>query len=467
MYSSGGLIKPLGGKLGIVSRILDGVLVFTALQICLNAYGVEMSDPYWFAVGWAVILFLLIAESRSLYHSWRIAPLHQEIVQIVLAWLTVFALLVVLAFSTKTSVIYSRLVIFSWALLSPMMMVALRLVVRWVLREMRKHGRNTRTLAIAGLSASTQRLVAQIQNAPWLGFRIVGIYDDTGDVRLLPAGMPLRGDLSTMVAEVHANDIDFVYVTLPMHEEKRIVKLIDALADTTASVYVIPDFFVFDLLHARWFNLGGLPMVSVFESPFHGVDGWLKRLEDLVLASCILLLIFPLMLLIALAVKLTSPGPVIFRQRRYGLNGQIVEVWKFRSMTVCEDGEHIAQAKRDDARITPLGAFLRRTSLDELPQFINVLQGGMSVVGPRPHAIAHNEQYRSLIHGYMLRHKVKPGITGLAQVSGLRGETPTLDKMQARIDHDLNYVRNWSLKLDLRIMLKTIWIVVRGDGQAY
>jgi len=166
-------------------------------------------------------------------------------------------------------------------------------------------------------------------------------------------------------------------------------------------------------------------------------------------------------------VKLSSAGPVLFRQRRYGLDGKEILVYKFRSMTVAEDGPEVPQAKRDDPRITPFGAFMRRTSLDELPQFFNVLQGRMSIVGPRPHAVAHNELYRKLIKGYMVRHKVKPGITGLAQVKGLRGETPTLEKMQARIDYDLDYVRNWSLKLDLRIILKTIWIVLKGDRHAY
>ena len=456
MYTSGGLIRPHGGKLGLLSRILDGLLIFAALQICGRLFNVELRDPYWFAIAWAVILFFLIAEARGLYQSWRLAPMHQEVGQVALTWATVFVLLVVLAFSTKTSAIYSRLVIFSWALLAPAMLVTVRLVVRWGLRELRKHGRNTRTLAIAGISASTQKLIAQVQAAPWLGFRIIGIYDDA-DANCQPyRDLPLRGDLAQMVTDVHAGGIDFVYIALPMHEEGRIVQLIDALADTTASVYIIPDFFVFDLLHARWFSLGGLPMVSVFESPFHGVDGWLKRAEDLLLGSLILLLIFPLLLLIALAVKMTSPGPVIFRQRRYGLNGQIVEVWKFRSMTVCEDGDLVTQAQKSDVRITPFGAFLRRTSLDELPQFFNVLQGDMSIVGPRPHAMVHNEQYRRLIHGYMLRHKVKPGITGWAQVNGWRGETDTLEKMEKRIEFDLAYMRNWSLWLDLKIIGLTV-----------
>ena len=202
-------------------------------------------------------------------------------------------------------------------------------------------------------------------------------------------------------------------------------------------------------------SLVSIPAPSLHETPFYGVDGWVKRLEDLLMASLILLLI-P-MLIIAAAVKLTSPGPVLFKQRRYGLNGSVVEVWKFRSMTVTEDGDRVIQAQKNDARITPLGAFLRRTSLDELPQFFNVLQGTMSVVGPRPHAVAHNEQYRGLIRGYMLRHKVKPGITGWAQISGWRGETETLDKMAMRVKHDLDYVKNWSLWLDLKIIFLTVF----------
>jgi putative colanic acid biosynthesis UDP-glucose lipid carrier transferase len=209
-----------------------------------------------------------------------------------------------------------------------------------------------------------------------------------------------------------------------------------------------------------------MPVVALTETPTLGVSGIGKRISDLVIASAVLILIWPLFLLIAFAVKLSSPGPVLFKQRRYGLDGQEIIVYKFRTMTVCEDGEDIPQAKRDDRRKTRVGAFLRRTSLDELPQFINVLQGTMSVVGPRPHAVAHNEQYRRHINGYMLRHKVKPGITGWAQVNGLRGETDTLDKMRSRIQYDIDYIRNWSLAFDLVIILKTIAVVWR-DQNAY
>ena len=230
-------------------------------------------------------------------------------------------------------------------------------------------------------------------------------------------------------------------------------------------MFFVPDFFVFEMLQARWTEIDGMPLVSVFDTPFLGVDGWLKRIEDLLIALIALTLTAPLMLAIALGVKLSSPGPVLFRQRRYGLSGKVVEVWKFRSMGVQEDGEEIPQARRADPCVTRFGAFLRRTSLDELPQFFNVLQGHMSVVGPRPHAVAHNEQYRKLVPGTMLRHKVKPGITGWAQVNGWRGETDTVEKMQKRVEHDMHYIRNWSLALDVKIVALTLVRGFAGPGE--
>ena len=208
-------------------------------------------------------------------------------------------------------------------------------------------------------------------------------------------------------------------------------------------------------------------MIAICESPLSGLDTVVKNFSDFVLAFLILVLISPIMLVIALIIKLTSPGPAIFRQHRYGLNGEKFIVYKFRSMKVCEDGSSITQAQRNDQRSTKVGAFLRRTSLDELPQFINVLQGRMSIVGPRPHAVAHNEMYRKLIRGYMLRHKVKPGITGWAQVNGCRGETQELNKMKERIEFDLHYLQNWTIWLDLWIIMRTVWVVVMRRDNAY
>jgi putative colanic acid biosynthesis UDP-glucose lipid carrier transferase len=217
-------------------------------------------------------------------------------------------------------------------------------------------------------------------------------------------------------------------------------------------------------MQARLDHIGGVPVVGICETPFTGINGMVKRASDIVLSLGILFMLIPVLAVVAIGVKLSSPGPVIFKQRRYGLNGEEIMVYKFRSMAVCEDGGTIKQATRDDKRVTPFGAFLRKSSLDELPQFVNVLQGRMSIVGPRPHAVAHNELYRKLIKGYMLRHKVKPGITGWAQVNGFRGETDTLEKMQSRIEYDLDYLRNWSLPLDLWIIVKTVREVLRRNN---
>jgi putative colanic acid biosynthesis UDP-glucose lipid carrier transferase len=210
-------------------------------------------------------------------------------------------------------------------------------------------------------------------------------------------------------------------------------------------------------MHGRLSNVGDIDAISVFESPHYGVQTYFKRTFDILFSASALVLLSPLLLVIALAVRLTSKGPAIFKQNRYGLDGKQIGVYKFRSMKVLENSDNVVQATKDDQRVTPLGALLRRTSLDELPQFLNVLRGEMSVVGPRPHAVAHNEHYRNRVAFYMLRHKVKPGITGWAQVNGWRGETDTLDKMEKRVEFDLHYIRNWSLWWDVKIIIKTLF----------
>ncbi|MDE2586121.1 MAG: undecaprenyl-phosphate glucose phosphotransferase [Betaproteobacteria bacterium] len=318
---------------------------------------------------------------------------------------------------------------------------------------------------MAGGCELARKLADGIAESPQNGIRVAGFFDDRAADRL-PAGSrrDILGGLSDIAAYAKQHHVDLIYITLPMTSQPRILKLVDELRDTTASIYFVPDIFLFDLIQARMDTLGGLPVVAVCETPYYGVNALIKRSSDLVLAGAILLLIAPVMLAIAIAIKRDSPGPVIFKQRRYGLDGREIIIYKFRSMTVCEDGGEIRQASRDDCRVTKLGAFLRATSLDELPQFINVLQGRMSVVGPRPHAVAHNELYRKLINGYMIRHKVKPGITGWAQINGLRGETTSVERMSARIEYDLAYLRNWSLLLDLKIICKTPMVVLKREN---
>jgi putative colanic acid biosynthesis UDP-glucose lipid carrier transferase len=293
------------------------------------------------------------------------------------------------------------------------------------------------------------------------------VFDDRRTERRVDVdGVPTLGKLAALADYVKSHHVDLIYITLPMASQPRILNLLNQLRDTTSSIYFVPDIFMFDLIQARVDTITGIPVVAVCETPFYGFNGVIKTVSDYLIGAAALIVTAPLMLLITLAVKMDSPGPVFFRQRRYGLDGRQITVYKFRTMTVQEDGNEVRQATKDDVRITRVGRTLRRTSLDELPQFINVLQGRMSVVGPRPHAVAHNETYRKLIDGYMVRHKVKPGITGWAQVNGFRGATETVEKMQQRIEYDLAYLRNWSLRLDLMIILKTI-LVLFGDRKAY
>jgi putative colanic acid biosynthesis UDP-glucose lipid carrier transferase len=325
-----------------------------------------------------------------------------------------------------------------------------------------------RVAVVVGAGSLGKKLAERIKATPFLGVQVAGFFDDRSAERLgdMEAGNILGGvDQLAYYAKTHK--VDLIYIAMPMASHPRVVKLLDELCDTTASVYFVPDIFLFDLIQARMDTIGGMPVLAVCETPFYGVNSIVKRVSDVILASLILVLIAPVLAAIALGVKLTSPGPVLFRQRRYGLDGQEIVVYKFRSMTVTEDGPVVTQATKNDARVTRFGAFLRKTSLDELPQFVNVLQGRMSIVGPRPHAIAHNEMYRKLIKSYMIRHKVKPGITGWAQVNGLRGETDTVEKMKARIEYDLDYLKNWSISLDLRIIWKTIFVVLKRPETAY
>jgi putative colanic acid biosynthesis UDP-glucose lipid carrier transferase len=319
-------------------------------------------------------------------------------------------------------------------------------------------------VVIAGAGELGQKLASKINSTATLGMTLDGFFDDRGEDRLpSESSCSMLGKLHELPDYVRAHKTDLIFVTLPIRNIQRVTELLDRLHDTTASLYFVPDIFVFDLIQCRTADIDGLPVVALCETPFQGSQGMIKAASDYAIATLVLLLVSPLMIGIAMAIKMTSPGNVIFKQRRYGLDGREIIVYKFRTMTVSEDSDEIRQATKDDDRVTKVGAFLRKYSLDELPQFINVLQGRMSVVGPRPHAVAHNEQYRPLIKGYMVRHKVNPGITGLAQVLGYRGETETVDAMRDRVKYDLEYLRNWSLSLDLRIILRTLRIILKDD----
>jgi len=460
-----GLVRPYHAKINALYRVIDGVIIYLSLWLVAEYFGHDWDQRYsWVAIG-GVLFYQFYAEYNEVYYSWRGSPFAREALRIFSSWVMGAASLFVTLFFLHVADQYSRLQLGIWMFLAPTVIITLHGARRQALKAARHLGHNTRAVAIVGANELGARIHKAFVEMPWLGYEVKGFYDDrTKQFGRIKSELSVVNNLAGLFEQTRKGEIDIVYITLPMKAEDRIKDLLRKFADTTVSVYVVPDFFVFDLLHARWSVIQGIPVVSVYDSPFRSFDSLLKRTEDIILASIILALIALPMAAIAVGVKMSSPGPVIFKQRRYGVKGDEIQVWKFRTMTVCEDGAEVKQAQRDDQRVTKFGAFLRRTSLDELPQFINVLQGTMSIVGPRPHAVSHNEYYRSRIYGYMLRHKVLPGITGWAQVHGHRGETDTLDKMEQRVRYDLEYIRHWSPMLDLKIIAKTIWLVIKGDN---
>ncbi|HEX6962957.1 MAG TPA: undecaprenyl-phosphate glucose phosphotransferase [Lacipirellula sp.] len=448
-------------------RLVDAAAIIAAALIAADHTAGEKLPNIVAIAATTLVVHVVAIEISGLYRNWRGSNLSLELWCVLTNWLYTAPAVLGLGMVTQFNAHLSYPTKLLWLCVTPAAMASGRIVLRSLLRSLRKRGFNTRKFAICGVNKLAVQLARNIQHTPELGLQFVGYFDDRPQGRTKQAAgeeRPHAGNLSELVDLAKSGDVDMIFITFPMRAEARIREYLRRLGDTTASVYIVPDFFVFQMLHARWNQIDGLPVVSVFETPISGIDGVLKRGFDLVVGTAALVLLAPVMLACIFAIKLTSPGPVFFRQKRYGLSGEEIGVWKFRSMKVMENGGDVRQASRDDDRITPVGRLLRKTSLDELPQLLNVIDGSMSLVGPRPHASAHNEQYRSLIDGYMLRHKVKPGITGLAQVNGARGETETLEKMERRVEFDHRYIREWSLWMDVKILIKTALVVVRQEG---
>jgi putative colanic acid biosynthesis UDP-glucose lipid carrier transferase len=423
-----------------------------------------------FLAGLAAITWLLTAlvfrPSQSYTPELRFNPARM-ITSVFLRWFALAIALMAIGYLSGLSENYPRRIVLPWALISPFIAAGTLLGLQLVLRQVALTRQNQRSAVIVGVNMSSLSLARKLTHHPEFCSRIVGFFDDRNMDRLGPFDdFKVIGRLNLLADFVRREKVDIIFVSLPIQHADRMLNLLDDLQDTTASIYYVPDLFVFDLIQSRTSEIEGIPIVAMCETPFHGYRGVSKRMTDIGLTLLLMIPAIPIMLVIALLVKLDSKGPALYRQRRYGLDGQEITVYKFRSMRVTEAGAEIIQATRDDPRITRLGRFLRRYSLDELPQLINVLQGRMSLVGPRPHAVAHNETYRKLIKGYMLRHKVLPGITGLAQVNGFRGETQDLSQMQARVAYDIDYLRHWSPSLDLRILLMTVRHLL-GNPNAY
>jgi len=460
MATTNGPLHRLESWVCVLQRIVD-VAVIIGAQVLVHAVYVEpWTDQTTTITVIAMLIFGIAAEVGGLYRPWRMGTVLQEVREAIITWLAVPIALFAFWFLTKTATHYSRVASTAWFVFAPLLLTAVRVGVRTAVRILRSKGHNIRRAAILGCTKDADRLAEAFEARPWLGINLTGVYDDRSEDRQYAAKQlhcHVVGRSEDLIRACHEGKLDAVYVAFPLGAEARTAEVLAALADTTVSVYLVADLIYYSLLRAQWSQVGNVPIVNLHDSPFQGVVGWVKRIEDLFLGSCIVLLMTIPMLCIALAIKIKSPGPIFFRQSRYGLCGRHFRILKFRTMTVCEDGPNIVQAAKDDVRVTKLGKFLRRTSLDEFPQFFQVLTGELSLVGPRPHAVAHNEKYRAIIHGYMLRHTVKPGITGWAQVNGWRGETAEVVKMEERVRHDMEYIRNWNLLLDLKIIFLTIF----------
>ncbi|HBV0957077.1 TPA: undecaprenyl-phosphate glucose phosphotransferase [Klebsiella pneumoniae] len=452
-FNHRGRSKPNASLISIVQRFTDISIIFVGLYAsCL------INNKYF---GYNQILVCLIVLSAfqmiggisDFYRSWRGVKLSVELSLVLKNW--TLSLLLSMGITTYSEVLgLSFKIMLEWYFFVCLGVVICRMSIRAGARFIRTLGYNTRRIAIAGSMPVAINLAKSFIDEPWLGFVVVGIYDN----KIVKNNeIEYKGDFNKLIVDAKAGELDRIYLAMSMSDEIEMRELIRNLTNTTCSVILIPDIFTFNILQSRTEEVNGVPVVPLFDTPINGINMVFKRLEDIFLSLLIIILISPILLVIAVAVKVSSPGPVIFKQKRYGMDGKAIKVWKFRSMTVMENDTLVKQATKNDVRVTKVGSFLRKTSLDELPQFFNVLSGKMSIVGPRPHAVAHNEQYRNIIEGYMLRHKVKLGITGWAQINGWRGETDTIDKMEKRIEYDLEYIREWSIWLDLKIILLTVF----------
>ncbi len=454
-----GRLKEFSSEFSALQRLTDLlVIVGAALLAAWIRFGrVELTSSEATALVIALLLAYFAFAELGLYRSWRAGSIAHEIGVLWVAWGGTFLVLTGLLFALKVGAQYSRLWIGTWFTLAAALLAVGHVVLRLALRWLRNRGYNVRTVCLVGDGETAARLRELAGSRASLGFRVVawfGVHEQPA-----AAGGCRVGRLSELQDYAATAQVDEVWVAVPLREEEYLRSTFRALHHSTANIRYAPDLYGYELLNHAVTEIGGVTMMDMSVSPMEGVNRVVKRMEDLLLGSLFLLLASPLMLLIALGVKLDSPGPVLFRQRRIGWSGREFVIYKFRSMR-----EHVEpvqgrleQASREDPRTTRFGRFLRRTSLDELPQLINVVQGRMSLVGPRPHAVEHHHLYIDQVPSYAARHMVKPGITGYAQISGYRGETDTPEKMQRRVEYDMLYIQRWSLALDLKIIVLTLF----------
>jgi len=447
-----GIKKELSGYVWL-HRLFDSIIPVFVLGFLTQLFAVPWHDRYSLLGVVGSFLFVTLNQLLGIYDGWWGRSFFTSIRMVFNAWLITWVLLVILAVMFKKSVEYSRLVTFSWVFTTFIALVGYRGLLRVFRAYYSKQGFWTRKVAIVGAGSTGSYIANIMQKNTYLGYQTVGFYDDNPEKNLLQQSLMFCGNTKQAVVDAQNGKFQELYLCLSLGDEEKIISLLNELADTTVVVKYVPDYFAFDLLHSQWSDLKGIPIVSVYDSPMSStLARFIKRIEDIVITCLILFCLWPLMLLISIGVKLSSSGPLLYRQTRIGWNGQPFTILKFRTMVVHSEKGILTQAIPDDKRVTRFGSLLRKTSVDELPQLFNVLLGQMSLVGPRPHAVAHHEYYNQLVDKYMQRHLIKPGLTGYAQIKGFRGETRTVDQMAKRIEMDRYYINNWSLVMDLKII---------------
>ena len=463
MTTSNGYLREHSALLALLLRFSDILTVASAGFLAylwrfdfwhnvFNAKTYRTDDITAFTI--SIIFTFLVFSHFPLYQTWRGVSLWKELSTILSTWTFVWLFLFAGTFVLKVGSHFSRGWIIMWYAIGAGMLITARIMIRLILRYFRYLGFNTRSICLIGTSQCGEPVYDHIIKAKSAGFHVKAVF---GDIKNAHSTIP-KGSIEEAVTWLNSNNIDQVWFALPADKINTMREICSEINNLSVDIRYVPDIYTFQLINHSIIEIAGLPLVNLSVSPMDGVNKIIKRIEDITFAAAILLIISPIMLLIAIAVKATSKGPVLFKQARHGWNGDIITVWKFRTMYVHhEPPGKITQAQKHDSRITPLGRFLRRTSLDEFPQFFNVLQGRMSIVGPRPHAVEHNEFYEKQIQSYMQRHKVKPGITGWAQINGYRGETKNLEQMAKRIEYDIYYIENWSLQFDIKIIILTIF----------
>lgn len=443
-------------NLSLISQALDAVGLTVVGLICYFLYLHTTSIPseYTFLFIINALLVLTIFPNFDLYYSWRGKSRWNRSIALGYAWLTVLTALIVLTFAIKSSATYSRVWLFSWGTSGLVYLILYRFVFDLILDKLRAQGKNRKKLLVFGAGEVAKHIEQRLRENQEIGFDIAAFIDDNPElVGKTINNIPVHSsdELIPLLENCHE-----LWIALPLRAEKRVLEILHQTRHLTSVIRYIPDIFNFRLLNHSITEIANIPIIEINGTALSPASRILKRIEDIVLSLIIAIIISPVILVVALLIKLTSKGPILYKQERHGFNGKTIKVYKFRSMYYQEKAE-FKQATKNDSRITPIGQFIRRTSIDEFPQFLNVLQGRMSIVGPRPHAVSMNHDYKDKIDNYMQRHKVKPGITGWAQVNGFRGETDTIDKMEKRIEYDLFYIQNWSLFLDLKIIFLTVF----------